>query len=176
MRSRSWLPILLVTIVLVACGQDTPDVPDAEPTAVMTTDKVPTEPTAVMTTDKLPAAPTAVPTNVAKDVSDTTLATATPAPRIVVEEGSPQGEATGVVSIEELYLEADLIVRVELLGTTVATSTPLLTRPDGSQRTGWCVSLDFRLRAIEYLTGSGSGEITAAAGRCRDQEWFEGVA
>ena len=107
MGNRLWLPIALVTILLVACGQDTPDASDAVPTApaaMMTTDRAPTEPTAGITTGKAPTASAAVPTNVAKDVSDTTLATATPAPRIVVEEGSPQGEATGVVSIEELYL------------------------------------------------------------------------
>ncbi len=178
MGNRLWLPIALVTILLVACGQDTPDASDAVPTApaaMMTTDRAPTEPTAGITTGKAPTASAAVPTNVAKDVSDTTLATATPAPRIVVVEGSPPPRAPGAVSIEELYLEAEYVVRVDPLGTTVATTTELVTHPArDDQWTTWCVILNFTFRAIEYLKGSGPGEITAVAGQCGSQEWLEG--
>ena len=177
--SRIWLPISLVAIFLGACGQDTPDAPGTVSTAVVTIDKVPAAPTAVPTavkmTDKATAAPTAVPTNVTKDVSDTTLASVTPAPRIVAVESSPPPRAMGVVSIEELYLEAEYVVRVELLGTTVATTTELVTHSArDDQWTTRCVILNFTFRAIEYLKGSGPGEITAVAGQCGSQEWLEG--
>ena len=79
------------------------------------------------------------------------------------------------MSIEELYLEADSVIRVELQGTTVSTTTQPFTHPVlGDQGTAWCVMLNFRFRAIEYLKGSGLGEITAVAGQCGTQEWLEG--
>ena len=91
MGNRSWLLILPVTIFLVACGQYTPDAPDAVPTApafLMTTDIVPAEPTTVNTTDKVFTAPAATPVNAARDASDTGrgtgLTTPTPTPETVV--------------------------------------------------------------------------------------------
>ena len=179
MGNRSWLLILPVTIFLVACGQDTPDAVPTAPAFLMTTDIVPAEPTPANTTDKVFTPPAATPTNVAKDVSDrrvdTTVATPTPAPKIVVVEDGTPPEVVGVVSMEELYFEADWVVRVGPLGTTVSTTTRPFTHPVlGDQGTAWCVMLNFRFRAIEYLKGSGPGEITAVAGQCGTQEWLKG--
>ena len=175
--SRIWLPISLVGIFLAACGQDTPDTSDAAPmaaTAAMTADTVPTEPTTVMTAQEAPTASADSPTTAPKDVSGTILATATPAPRIG-GGGGPPPRPPGVVSIEELYLEAEYVVRVELVTTTVATTTKLVTHPaTGAQWTTWCIFLNFSFRTIDYLKGSGPGEITAVAGQCGTQEWLEG--
>ena len=75
---------------------------------------------------------------------------------------------SGTVLIEELYLEADVVVRVVVVTTVVVTTTEVTYSPP--PRTIWCTVLDFRFRAIEYLKGSGPSEINADAEPCGSAE------
>ena len=72
----------------------------------------------------------------------------------------------GVVSLEELILESDIVARVELLGMSTSTSPYEYTKLDGSPGTSGCQNLNFRFRVNEYLKGSGASEIVAVADTC----------
>ena len=143
MVHRIWLPIVLLVLAL-GCNSEPRTIPITAPVASEPAGQAPSavEPTPAAST------PTPLPP--------------TPIPTAVRADGAPfVGEPSralyfGVVSMKELILTSDTIIRGSLLSVT--------TTPDIVEAVSvWTLHLEFRFRALEYLKGSGPTEIVAIA-------------